>query len=101
MRIRSATSSPTRSTVSNTGDTPLTGVVVTDTVEAIAPVVLNSSNSTKTGDVGNDGILGVDETWTYTYKYTLTQGDLFESDNNRLYNTATVDSDQTNPAKEA
>ena len=80
--------------VDNTGDTPLTGVVVTDTIEG----TLQSFSPQKTGDVGNDGILGVNETWTYTYNYTLMPGDLFKyDDDNRLDNTATVTTAQTLP----
>jgi uncharacterized repeat protein (TIGR01451 family) len=77
--------------VDNTGDVALHNVVVTDEVEDHIAVVLNSGNSTKTGDINNNGILEANEKWTYTYKYTLTQGDLFETgDDNRLYNTATA-----------
>ncbi len=44
-------------TVDNTGDTDLTNVSVVDTK--------CGSLSNPTGDTGNDGIMGKDETWTY------------------------------------
>ena len=85
-----------RIVIDNTGTTNLTNVVVKDLVEDHGQIILDSSNSTKTGDSNNDGILGVNETWTYTYKYKLTADDLFEQgDDNLLYNTATADTAQT------
>ena len=43
--------------VTNTGDVDLTNVQVTDD-QGVAPVL-------QSGDVGNDGVLGVGEVWTY------------------------------------
>src|SRR5262249_23517287 len=59
-------------TVENTGNISLTGVVVTDQVEACDCRTLPGPAS---GDNGN-GILDVGETWTYLTSYTLTQADL-------------------------
>ena len=49
--------------------------------------------SSPTGDDG-DGVLNPGETWTYTGTYSLTQVDL---DAGQKVNTATADSDQTEP----
>jgi uncharacterized repeat protein (TIGR01451 family) len=70
--------------VENTGNMTLTGVVVTDDLVTLA---LSS------GDLDNDSELDVDETWTYTGTYTVTQDDI---DNlASIDNTASADSDQT------
>ena len=47
------------------------------------------------GDVANTGVLDVGETWTYTATYDVTQDDINAGDD--LVNTATVDTDQTDP----
>jgi LPXTG-site transpeptidase (sortase) family protein len=66
--------------VTNTGDVMLTGVVVTDTL--ISPLSCTI------------GSLDVDETKTCTADYLLTQADI---DAGIVNNTATADSDQTEP----
>ncbi len=45
--------------VTNTGNTPLAGVVVTDNQPGVTPVFQG-------GDTDSDGLLDVTETWTYT-----------------------------------
>ena len=50
--------------VTNTGNVALTGVTVTDNKCATV--------SGPTGDSGNDGVLGLTETWTYTCTTSLT-----------------------------
>ena len=82
-------------TVQNTGNVTLTGIMVTDQVEAYA-----ATNATYvSGDAAPLGTLNVGETWIYTASYTVTQADI---DNNGggdgdIDNTATADSDQTPP----
>ena len=51
-------------TVTNTGDTPLYNPVVNDT--NCSPMVLQS------GDTGDDGIMEVDDVWTYTCEADVT-----------------------------
>ena len=81
-------------TVANTGNTTLTGVVVTDP-NADAGTIVRGADVV--GD--NDGLLEVGETWGYTATHTVTQAEI---DNNGggdgdIDNTATADSDQTGP----
>jgi uncharacterized repeat protein (TIGR01451 family) len=94
-------------TVDNTGNVDLTNVVVTDTFEGGTGVVLDTNHSTPTladdavlaGDDG-DGILEVNETWTYTYDHVVTQNELdtrgIDGDGS-LDNVASVTTDQTGP----
>ncbi|WP_226592952.1 beta strand repeat-containing protein, partial [Microseira wollei] len=71
--------------VDNNGNQTLTGVTVSD------PRI---SNLTRTGgDLNSDSKLDVDETWTYTGAYTVTQADIDAGGN--ILNTATADSSQT------
>ncbi|MEZ4830966.1 MAG: hypothetical protein R2873_03005 [Caldilineaceae bacterium] len=74
--------------VTNTGNTSLTGVTVSDPLIATLAGPVESLNS--------DGVLEVGETWTYTGSYTVTQADI---DNNGggdgdIDNTATVSSNE-------
>ncbi|BAL23866.1 hypothetical protein [Azoarcus sp. KH32C] len=85
--------------VANTGNVPLTGVSVTDSVEGAA----GTAASFVSGDIDNDGQLDTTETWTYSATYTVQQSDL---DNNGggdgdIDNTATVTSDQTAPQSDS
>ncbi|WP_025031918.1 DUF7507 domain-containing protein [Bradyrhizobium sp. DOA9] len=89
--------------VTNTGNVALTGVVVTDTFEGGAPVILtnfNSATNTFSGDTDGDGKLDVGEVWTYTYKHTLTQSELdtqgVDGDGS-LDNVASVTTNETGP----
>ncbi|AFL81482.1 conserved repeat protein [Aequorivita sublithincola DSM 14238] len=71
--------------VSNDGDVDITNVVITDPLFlAPNPVV---SIVYVSGDDG-DGILNIDEDWTYTVTYTITQSDV---DAGSIVNTAEVD----------
>ena len=70
--------------VDNTGNVDLTGVVLGDVF---------AGGATSQRRHGNDGILGVSETWTYTADYAVTQADL--NAGGTLVNVATVDTDQT------
>ena len=46
------------------------------------------------GDTNGDGLLQVDEVWTYGGTYAVTQADI---DAGTVHNTATADSDQSAP----
>ena len=81
--------------IENTGNITLTGVTVTDTVEAYG-----ATNATYvSGDTDSDGKLDVDEEWTYSASYTLTQADLDGKGggNGLLDNVGTGDTSQTDP----
>ena len=75
-------------TVENTGSVSLTNVVLTDPFATTGPILTS-------GDIANTGVLDVGETWTYTATYNVTQDDI--DDGVDLVNTATVDTDQTDP----
>ena len=82
-------------TVDNAGNQTLTGVTVTD---SLVNLTLAS------GDTDLDGMLDVTETWTYTGSHTVTQADLTSNGTVEddiagfIDNTATADTDQTDPA---
>ena len=73
--------------VSNTGNQPLTGLRVTDPF--IGELVLEDSLASA------DGTLDAGETWTYTGTHTVTQAEIDAGTN--IVNTATAESDQTEP----
>ena len=75
-------------TVENTGSVSLTNVVLSDPFATTGPTLTG-------GDVANTGVLDVSETWNYTGTYIVTQADINAGDD--LVNTATVDTDQTDP----
>ena len=60
-------------TVENTGTLSLTNVVLTDDFASNGPTLTG-------GDINNDGILQIDETWTYTATYNVTQADINQGD---------------------
>ena len=68
-------------TVTNQGNTPLTGVTVTD------PLLGGLLTATPNGDTNNDGILDVTETWVYVQNYVITQSDI---DTGSITNQATA-----------
>ena len=76
-------------TVTNVGTLSLTGVRVTDTFAGGATYI--------SGDADNDLVLDPNEVWTYSADYNATQSDI--NAGNDLVNTATVDTDQTEPAQ--
>ena len=86
-------------TMTNTGNISLTGVTVTDQVEAYAP----SGATYVSGDTSNPGVLDVGETWVYTASHTLTQADLdtLGGGNGYLDNTATGDTLETRPKSDS
>ncbi|SIT11417.1 DUF7507 domain-containing protein, partial [Belliella pelovolcani] len=74
--------------VTNPGNTPLTGVVVTDPLTNEAtPLVLAS------GDTNGDGNLDTDETWVYNASYAVDQ-DMIDA-GTAIVNTAFVNTDFT------
>ncbi|HJT61997.1 MAG TPA: hypothetical protein VJ797_09975, partial [Burkholderiales bacterium] len=77
-------------TVQNTGNVPLTGVIVTD------PFV---SSITRVADVAgdNDNLLEVGETWAYTASHVVTQAEIDSNGggDGDIDNTATADSNES------
>ena len=59
-------------TVGNIGTVSQSNVNITDTLSNGTVLTLGVPR----GDTGNDGILGVGETWIYTVSYTVTQSDI-------------------------
>ena len=68
-------------TVTNQGNTPLTGVTVTD------PLLGGLLTATPSGDTNNNTILEVTETWVYVQAYVVTQSDI---DTGSITNQATA-----------
>ena len=81
-------------TVPNTGNTTLTGVVVTDPNADAGSIVRGAD---VVGD--NDGLLEVGETWGYTAAHTVTQAEIDSNGggDGDIDNTATADSNETGP----
>lgn len=59
-------------TVTNTGETPLTGVVATDTLPDGTIVILSGAQESMTAD----GVLEVGESWVYETTYTVSADDI-------------------------
>ena len=68
-------------TVTNGGNTPLTGVTVTD------PLLGGLLTAVPTGDANNNTILDITETWVYVQDYVVTQSDI---DTGSITNQATA-----------
>ena len=81
-------------TVANTGNTTLTGVVVTDPNADAGSIVRGAD---VVGD--NDALLEVGETWGYTAAHTVTQAEIDSNGggDGDIDNIATADSDETGP----
>ena len=77
--------------VDNTGNTSLTGITITDVFATSGPTLTG-------GDTNSDGVLQVDETWTYTATYMVTQADIDAG--RELVNLVIVDSGQTEPVQD-
>ncbi len=78
-------------TVTNTGDWPLSYIVVSDTVGSTTTVL---DNATATGDDGN-GLLDPDETWTFTATGTAKAG---QYENTAVVSGNAVTDNATGPA---
>lgn len=77
--------------VRNTGNVNQTGVALTDTVASGAgSTVLTTAGPTESGAA--DGILALNETWTYTASYTVAQADI--DDGREIANSASATSSQ-------
>jgi uncharacterized repeat protein (TIGR01451 family) len=88
-------------TVSNTGNTALTGVTVTDpSVSNLAPVLSSGFNI---GDTNHDNQLSAGETWQYTASHTVTQDDIDTNGGGDgvIDNTVTADTNETTPVAAA
>ncbi len=85
-------------TVSNVGNVNLTGVTVTDPY-AEAGSILRGTDIT--GD--NDNTLEIGEVWFYTATHTVTQAEIDSNGGGDgvLENTATADSDETDPVSDS
>ena len=83
--------------VSNTGNTALTGITVTDPSVSNLAAVLNAGFNI--GDTNQDNQLSAGETWQYTANHTVTQDDIDTDGGGTgvISNTATADSTETNP----
>ena len=84
--------------VSNTGNVNLTGVIVTDPYADAGSIVRGADLF---GD--NDNILELAEVWTYTATHTVTQAEIDSNGggDGSLENTATADSNETDPVTDS
>ena len=84
-------------TVSNTGNTALSGITVSD--PSVSDLAAVQSGGFNVGDANLDGQLSAGETWLYTASHTVTQNDLDSNGNGNgiISNTVTADSTQTAP----
>ncbi|MDF4223550.1 Calx-beta domain-containing protein, partial [Maribacter sp. M208] len=73
--------------VTNTGNIPITNVVVSD------PLLGGTIVGPDSGDTDSDGQLGTSEIWTYNATYSIIQTDI---DNGQVNNLATVTGEDTN-----
>ena len=80
--------------VQNTGNSTLSNVVVTDPFADVGSIVRGAD---AVGD--DDALLEVGETWSYTAFHTVTQGEIDSNGGGDgfLENTATADSDESDP----
>jgi uncharacterized repeat protein (TIGR01451 family) len=80
-------------TITNTGNTALHDVAISDPILAGDGITLDITQFS--GDTNNDGLLDVNETWTYTATLTVTQAifDTAVAAGDMLANTVTVSSD--------
>ncbi|HKZ26060.1 MAG TPA: hypothetical protein VJ398_09760, partial [Acidimicrobiia bacterium] len=83
-------------TIRNDGNVTLGNVVVTEQLEGGSPVILDSSNSTVSGDDGN-GKLDLGETWTYAYTRHFGEDGFDLNGDLMLTSTVMADSDETHP----
>ncbi|MCA0904764.1 hypothetical protein, partial [Qipengyuania aquimaris] len=89
-------------TIANTGNFALSGVTMTDKVEAYSSVnatPVEDGFGFNIGDTDADGYLDVDEVWEYTASYTVTQEDIDNGGggDGAIDNVATGDTNETLP----
>ncbi len=81
-------------TVTNTGNVPLTTVLIADQLlQGATPQTLTSGPTRTSGDTNSNNILDIGEAWVYAATYTVTQAAI--DNGTSLSNTASVDTDQT------
>ena len=83
--------------VSNTGNTALSGITVSD--PSVSDLAAVQSGGFNVGDTNLDGLLSTGETWLYTASHTVTQDDLDTNGggDGLISNTVTADSIETAP----
>lgn len=85
-------------TVTNTGDTALTGISVSDTLDQNGTAT-TLTLSGPSGDGGVSGVMEPAEVWIYTASHTVTQGQI--DDANDLVNTVVFDPSETAPVSDS
>jgi Calx-beta domain/Domain of unknown function DUF11 len=80
-------------TVANTGNIPLTGPVITDTLSNGSALTLTSGPTLTSGDAAPLGTINVGETWIYTATYAVTQASI--NGGATITNSATFTTNET------
>jgi Calx-beta domain/Domain of unknown function DUF11 len=80
-------------TVANTGNIPLTGPVITDTLSNGVTLTLTSGPTLTSGDAAPLGTINVGETWIYTATYAVTQSNI--NGGATIANSATFKTNET------
>jgi hypothetical protein len=80
-------------TVANTGNIPLTGPVITDTLSNGSALTLTSGPTLTSGDAAPLGTINVGETWIYTATYAVTQANI--NNGATITNSATFKTNET------
>ncbi len=80
-------------TVANTGNIPLTGPVITDTLSNGSALTLTSGPTLTSGDAAPLGVINVGETWIYTATYAVTQANI--NNGSTITNSASFKTNET------
>lgn len=81
-------------TVDNTGNVPLTGGSLSDTLtQGGSSLTMTSGPTLTSGDSNSNGIIEPTETWVYTATYAVTTANI--NNGNDILNIAVFDTDQT------
>ncbi len=80
-------------TVANTGNIPLTGPVITDTISNGSALTLTSGPTLSSGDAAPLGTIDVSEIWIYTATYAVTQANI--NGGTTITNSATFKTNET------
>ncbi len=80
-------------TLANTGNVTLSAVNLTDALTQGGALTLTSGPTLSSGDGNSNSKIDINETWTYTATYVLTQAEMNNGAN--IVNTATVSTAQT------